>query len=458
MSDNVSGLNTVKAERFHLVGIAGAGMSALAQALLDAGAVVTGSDRLADADDPCETITALKNQGVEIFRQNGEAVSSGLSGLVVSTAIEDDNPDVIRAGECGVSVYHRSHLIATLTRGKHLLAVTGTSGKSTVTAMVGHLLEDAGFNPSVINGASVIGWGGDSRCGSVSKGSGDFWVIEADESDRSLLHFSPEHLIITNASADHFSLSETNELFDRFKKGVPGVIIDGRLDDPTQVPECLSTPEGACFNLFGERFFLPVPGVHNALNAIQALNFCYTIGIPPKKMVKSLSGFKGVSRRLERIGTSCGTVIFDDMAHNPAKLRATWTALSEFYPRICAVWRPHGYGPLKNMYNDLLTMFSDVVRREDHLYILPVYDAGGSADRSIRSNTLVKDLQERDIPVENVSDIREAEERLRRLRGVASALVTLGARDPDLPRLARRLLTVFSKNPPKGKRSPPGNV
>ncbi|HOE61415.1 MAG TPA: Mur ligase domain-containing protein, partial [Kiritimatiellia bacterium] len=194
----------------HIAGIGGVGMSALAQALLDQGERVSGSDRLLDAGDETGVLTCLAAQGVRLCRQDGTGITPQTERLVISSAIESDNPEVLRAQALEVPVVHRAAELARLTEGRRLIAVTGTSGKSTVTAMLGCLLEGAGFDPLVVNGAAVAGWSAEgTRIGSVRKGAGEWAVIEADESDRSLMVFSPEHAIITNASADHFGLDET---------------------------------------------------------------------------------------------------------------------------------------------------------------------------------------------------------------------------------------------------------
>ncbi len=428
----------VKGKQFHLVGIAGVGMSALAQALVDAGAVVSGSDRLFDNGDPCESVQALLRQGVKVYSQNGAALCGDESGLVVSTAIEPDNPEVIRAAEFMIPRFHRSEMIAALTAGREMIAVSGTSGKTTVTAILGHILACAGYDPTVINGAPVIDWISDSRCGSVRKGVSSLWVVEADESDRSLLNLNPTHAIITNASSDHFSLKDTKALFSTFREGINGHVIDGASDD-WEAPECSITERGCSFSRHGVVFELPMPGIHNAMNAAQAIDMCVAMGIDPTSLVSGIASFGGVSRRLERVGQCGNAVVYDDMAHNPSKLRAAWSTLSAIHPSIVGVWRPHGFRPLRSMFSELAEMFSEVVRHVDKLFILPVYDAGGTADRSVSSDQLIDALRKRGTEVEQVDSMALVERRFSELSYSFSAIVTLGARDPELPRLAKRL-------------------
>jgi len=424
----------------HVSGIGGVGMSALAQALLDQGVTVTGSDRLLDTGDMTGTLACLKAQGVKLHPQDGSAVTPQTARLVVSSAIESDNPEVVRAQALGIPVVHRSAELARVTEGRRLIAVTGTCGKSTVTAMLGCLLEGAGFDPMVVNGASVAGWNaGGARVGSVRAGRGIWAVVEADESDKSLMVFKPEHAIITNASADHFGIAETQSLFASFRARVPGVVIDGRQES--------GRPEGmrlegwnGFFTFECVEYLVPMPGEHNVRNAWHAVRMARALGAAPDKLAAALRAFGGVERRLQRVGTCGGAAVVDDYAHNSEKLAAAWATLAAAFPAgVCAVWRPHGYAPLRKMLDALVAVFARVCRPVDTLFLLPVYDAGGTADRSIGSDVLASQLFERGVKVTRVQTLEEAETRMRAKAVAGGALVTFGARDPGLPRLAARL-------------------
>jgi UDP-N-acetylmuramate-alanine ligase len=426
----------------HLVGIGGVGMSAVAQALLDAGTPVSGSDRLLDGGDATDTLQRLRGQGVALFPQDGSGVTAATARLVVSTAIEDDNADLVAARRLGIPVVHRAAQLAELARGRRLIAVTGTCGKSTVTAMIGWLLQETGFDPAVVNGASVVGWDGDGRIGSVRHGSGPWFVVEADESDRSLMVFEPEHAVITNASADHFALAETVTLFDRFRARVRGTVIDGaEAGNPTEPTALTLDGWAGRFEFEGVRFTVPLPGRHNVVNAWHAVRLCRVLGAPAAALAAALATFGGVERRLQRVGVYGGATVIDDYAHNPEKLAAAWTTLAACFPRVVAVWRPHGYGPLRKMMEDLTAMFARVVRPTDALLVLPVYDMGGSADRSVNGSHLVERLAARGVPARNVVSLEAAADEMTAAAAPGTALVTFGARDPGLPRLARRLST-----------------
>jgi len=428
-------------ETVHISGIGGVGMSALAQALLDCGYTVTGSDRLLDAGDLTGPLACLKKQGVALYPQDGQGVTEATRRLVVSTAIESDNPEVIRAKALGIPVAHRATELANLLHGRRLIAVTGTCGKSTVTGMLGWFLEGAGLDPFVVNGAAVTGWdAGGARIGSVRKGEGEWALIEADESDRSLMTFSPEHAIITNASADHFGLKETLDLFAAFRSKVKGVLIEEH-EDMTLLQEVRQEGWNGFFTYEDVQYCVPMPGLHNIHNAWHAIRMARALGADATQLAESLARFGGIERRLQRVGYCEKAVVIDDYAHNPEKLAAAWTTLATAFTQgICAVWRPHGFAPLRKMIDDLTLMFARVCRPCDELILMPVYDAGGTADRSVSSADLASRLQGKHVKVNTFNSWDAVESRMRELaHAEKGALVTFGARDPDLPRLAKRL-------------------
>ncbi|MBQ3315859.1 MAG: hypothetical protein IJG70_07925 [Kiritimatiellae bacterium] len=392
----------------HLIGIGGVGMSALATALVRLGDEVTGADRTLGTPN----IRFLESLGVKVFPDDGSGVDAATGEVVVSTAIESDNPGLVRAAELGIPVVHRAKALAHALSGHRLVAVVGTCGKSTVTAMLGHVLAECGLDPFCVNGANVPGWEG-----AVRFGRGEYAVAEVDESDRSLVAFSPYAAIVTNASADHYSKEEMDQVFDDFVRNCPGPVVDGRKCDPGEAETTM-------------------PGRHNRQNAALALRMALALGCDEAKARAALLTFRGVERRLQRVGKR----VFDDYAHNPEKLRAMWTTLAEEYPGgLCAVWRPHGYAPLRKMLDALVEMFAATIRPQDRLLVLPVYDAGGTADRSINSDALVARLGDRAVAV---SDFEEAYSWCRAHSGDFAAFAVCGARDPGLAPFARRLASL----------------
>lgn len=414
------------ASEVHLIGIGGVGMSALAQAFLDAGYSVTGADRsLGDGVGVrSPVLRALESQGVRLFPDDGTGVSPSTARVVVSTAVEETNRGLRRARELGVPVSHRAAALAEVLSARKLVAVAGTCGKSTVTAILGHLLSECGFDPVVVNGAQIVGWdAGGTRVGSTRRGNGEYAVAEVDESDKSLVAFSPYAAVVTNASADHYSKEEMDAVFDAFVRDVPGPIVDGRARPI--VPSDLART-------------VPLPGEHNAVNAECAVRMALALGADAEKVAAALRIFPGVERRLQRVGSWGETVVYDDYAHNPEKLHAMLTTLQSEHPKgVAVVWRPHGYAPLRKMMDALAKMFRETLRPCDLLLLPPVYDAGGTTDRSVNSDALVAKLG--GVPVRFVKDLETAESILRTQASAFGAMVVAGARDPGLPVLARRL-------------------
>ena len=410
----------------HLIGIGGVGMSALATLLVRQGDVVTGADRTLGTPN----IRFLESLGVRVFPDDGSGVDASTDEVIVSTAIEETNAGLVRAKELSIPVIHRAKALSAALSSRKLVAVVGTCGKSTVTAMLGHVLAECGLDPLCVNGANVPGWEG-----AVRFGAGEYAVAEVDESDKSLVAFKPYAAIVTNASADHYSKEEMDEVFDAFVRDCEGPVVDGReeVDDSSHATG-MSRVE--------EEVPTSIPGRHNRQNAALALRMALALGCDESQARAALLSFRGVERRLQRMGER----VFDDYAHNPEKLRAMWTTLAEAYPTgLCVVWRPHGYAPLRKMMDALAAMFAETIRPQDKLLLLPVYDAGGTTDRSVNSDELLKRIraigqseQSTDRTV-LVADLDAAYDWCFAHREDYAAFVTCGARDPGLPDLARRL-------------------
>ena len=428
----------------HLIGIGGVGMSALATALVKLGDEVTGADRTLGTPN----IRFLESLGVRVFPDDGSGVDQGTDEVIVSTAIEETNAGLRKAKALGIPVTHRAKALARTLGGYKLVAVVGTCGKSTVTAMLGHVLAECGLDPMCVNGANVPGWEG-----AVRFGKGAYAVAEVDESDKSLVAFKPYAAIVTNASADHYSKEEMDEVFDAFIKECEGPVVDGR---NVRIWECENEKLGNCENGGMGEWVTPLPGKHNLQNAALAAKMALALGCKADDIKRALASFRGVERRLQLISPAIeqssnrtieqSPVVYDDYAHNPEKLKAMWTTLAEKHPAgICVIWRPHGYAPLRKMMDALAAMFVETVRSQDALLLLPVYDAGGTTDRSVNSDELQKRIQaiEQSNNPNNrtilVPDLDAAYEWCVEHKGEFAAFVTCGARDPGLPVLAKRL-------------------
>lgn len=387
-------------KKIHIIGAGGVGMSALATLLVKQGHIVTGSDRTLGTIN----LKRLEEIGVKIFPDDGSAIVRGLDEVVYSTAVEDGHPDMVAADNLGISKKHRAAALSQALSHKKLIAVAGTCGKSSVTALLGHILDCLSFAPTCVNGAAVVGWQG-----AVKFGEGEYAVAEVDESDRSLVAFSPYAAIITNSSADHYSKSEMDEVFDSFVSKVPGPILDAR-NEHYDAADYISQNESL------------------------AVRMAVMLGADESKAREALLSFKGVERRLEKHSSN----VYDDYAHNPEKLRAMISVLKRRHKGgLCVIWRPHGYTPLKKMMHQLATMFTEELTDKDKLVLLSVYDAGGTVDRSVRSEDLAA-LLPREL-VLCVSDHDEAFDFVASNSQNYSCIVTAGARDHQLPCLAKRI-------------------
>jgi len=443
---------------YHLVGLAGAGMSALAQVLQAQGKVVSGSDRCCDTGPDPDVVRKLRAGGIRLHPQDGSGVTENTCGLVVSSAIEGDNADIAAAKALQVPVMHRSEILAGLVDGRRCVAVTGTSGKSTVTGMIGWMLEQAGADPVVVNGGVLLNWSNGNVVGNARCGLSDIWVIEADESDRSLLRFRPEWAVITNVSKDHFELQETVELFQAFSGQAKRGCISA-LDCPRFLQQAdIATVSGeSTFVYKGTEVRLKLPGKHNAENALYALALCEHLDFDLELLVPALAEFKGIQRRHETIGIARGVKVVDDYAHNPAKIRAAWEAMAPCHKRVHAVWRPHGFGPLAAMMPDLTQVFANLAGGGDRIYILPVYDAGGTADRGVNSDALVHELNALNAGAVAIKDPGELPRMISGTARLGDVVLLMGARDPGLPSLARAILSSLRASCSPPPHHPPPN-
>ena len=359
--------------RLHFVGVGGAGMSGLALVARALGAQVTGSDR---ADSPYAE--HLREHGIEPMI--GHAASNVPEGaeVVYSTAVPADNPERLAAAG---NELHRADLLGEITRLRRCIAITGTHGKTTTAAMIVHALRGCGFDPSYLVGGELGGTG--SNAGWAT---GDWVVVEADESDRSLLKLDCEIAILTNAELDHHATYgsrldlETTlaEFMSRARHAVvwdrpglralcpPGAV-------PYDAPSPVLDPHGARFRWRGIEVVLGVHGAHNAINAAGALEACVIAGADPAGAAAALGDFRGARRRFERVGdTAAGAAVYDDYAHHPTEVAATLAAARTLEPRrIVAVFQPHLYSRTRV----LASAFGEALAAADVVVVVDVYPA-----------------------------------------------------------------------------------
>jgi UDP-N-acetylmuramate--alanine ligase len=423
----------------HFVGIGGAGMSGLALVARALGARVTGSDRA-----PGSPYAApLRAAGIEPIAGHRAANAPADAELVVSTAIAPDNPERTVARERGQPEHHRAQLLGELTRLRPTIAVSGTHGKTTTSSMLVHVLRACGLDPAYLVGGAV-GSTGANACW----GAGEWLVVEADESDRSLLELAPGIAVLTNAELDHHttyvSQRDVEATFRAFlaladraavvwdrpqlkalaPAGLPLVTFDAQ-------PEL--TSGGSRFAFDGMTVELSVPGSHNARNAAAALAAARLAGADLERAAASLRDFQGAGRRFERLGrTEAGALVVDDYAHHPTEVTATLEAARTLAPRrLVAVFQPHLYSRTQHQAGD----FGAALAAADEVVVLDVYPARERAeDFPGVSGLLVAQAaadHARGRPVAWFPRSELAQAYLRRRLGEGDLLLTLGAGDVD---------------------------
>ena len=443
----------------HFTGIFGTGMSALAQYLRFQGIMVSGSDRLLASEDTASMRQALEGLGCAIVNQDGSGVTADTDVVCISTAIEESNPDIAAALACGLPIIHRSDLLAAIITSMRTIAVAGTSGKSTVTAMIFEFLTACGKSPSLISGAPLRRLEKQGLIGNAFSGGSDLLVVEADESDGTLIKYSPEVAVILNISKDHKDIEEIKGLFETLVS--QSVWTASNADDPglatlratvrfgrsasaswrSDSDQLLPTSVKLFRN--GGEYHLPLPGNHNLENLRAALCVCEHFGCEGQTLADAVVNFEGVARRFSVTETENGVHIVDDFAHNPAKIAAAMSAARGLSERIIAVYQPHGFGPTRFLKDEYIATFRTVFRQTDSLYLLPIYYAGGTAQKNISSEDIITGLGHVSC---NARALRNRDELLTRLRADArpgDCVLVMGARDPSLPALVTKIVNVF---------------
>jgi UDP-N-acetylmuramate--alanine ligase len=459
--------------RFHFSGVAGSGMAPLAQLTVALGASVTGSDRSLDRGVALAVFRTLRDAGVILVPQDGSGVQAGIDALVYSSAVESTNPDFERALAAGVPRVRRGSFLAALAGARRTLAIAGTSGKSTVSAMTAHILVRAGLDPWFLGGGAAVDLPGATAPGSMRVGGSDWFVVETDESDGSVSEFEPAISTLLNLSRDHKEIEETashfGRLLDRTREGAVVHVGDpelARVPLPQRIPVLKVALEGSPvwtspdlvarqvrldpasvhFTLEGVGVTLPFPGAFMAENVLLAIASAMAAGVPLPAAAEAVASFAGVRRRLERVGARGGVDVYDDFAHNPVKIRAALDALRP-EGRLWVYYQPHGFGPTRFFAAQLVEAFRLGLRREDRLLLAPIYDAGGTADRTIRSENIAAPLLAAGVSVE-VSDTRpRAIDRLATEVRPGDRVVVMGARDDTLSQFARTLLEALPARP-----------
>jgi UDP-N-acetylmuramate--alanine ligase len=449
--------------RFHYAGLAGSGMSALAQFQAMMGGRVSGSDRAFDRGERAELRAQLQRLGIEIMPQDGSGVTEDCAALIVSTAVEEHVADFAAARAQAIPIVHRSELLSYFVASYRTVAVSGTSGKSTVTAMIFEILEGAGRDPSVITGGDLRLLQARGLPGNAFAGGSDLLVVEADESDGSLVRYAPAVGVILNLQRDHKEMEEVAAMFAVLRARSREALVvgeDGNLDalaggavrfgfgpraDIRGVDVKL-TPSGSSFAVDDAAFALPVPGLHNVANALAAIAAARSLDVPLADMVGPLSCFQGVGRRFQTVGVARGVTVIDDFAHNADKIAAALGTAKLNASRVLAIYQPHGYGPTRFLRRDFVDTFTRELRPDDRLWMLEVFYAGGTAARDFSAADIVADIAENGVKAEFAPSRAWLAERIAEEALPGDVVLVMGARDPSLSDLAREIVAELGRS------------
>ena len=464
--------DALAAHPWFFCGIGGSGMLPLALILHGQGADIAGSDRSRDQGRSPEKFAWLESLGFKLFAQDGSGISGAEQTLVASAAVEDTVPEMIRAKELGCPRMSRAELLATLFNAAPVgIAIGGTSGKSTVTGMLGWIMTVAGRDPTIMNGAVMKNFvAADAPFASARVGAGEIFVSEVDESDGSIALYRPKVAVLGNVSLDHKSLEELRTLFGDFLGAAEVAAIN--VDDAETaalapcaralvtfgtesaeaiigvVPGSISEAANSLSATIMDRrdgsaceLSLKVPGRHNLANALAAIAGANAAGVPVAEAVAALASFTGLARRFDIVGTSpSGITVIDDFGHNPDKVSATLDTLKAHPGRVIAFFQPHGYGPLRQMGAELARVFAAKLAADD-LTILcdPVY-FGGTVDRSQGAGRIVDLIKAAGGNAEYIPSREDCGRRITAIARPEDRVVIMGARDDTLSLFAQEVL------------------
>lgn len=433
----------------HFIGIAGAGMSGLAELCVRRGAMVTGCDANPDG------VGDLERAGIPVARGHDPAHLDGIRGVVVSSAIPRDLPEVVRARALGLPVIRRAEALGEAVAGQTLVAIAGTHGKTTTTVMTTEALAAAGMAPTGVAGGRVGSWHGNLRFGST-----DLFVVEADEYDRSFLALTPTVAVVTNVEADHLDiytdLDDIQATFAAFLRPARWVVLCAddagarslAIPDASAVLTYGATAAGARLMAAAVRvdggngtttfdaiydgvrlgtLRLRVPGMHNVRNALAALAVGCALGVRFDAMAPGLEAFTGVTRRFERIGEASGVIVIDDYAHHPTEIRVTIAAARAAYPerRVLAAFQPHLFSRTR----DFATAFGESLAYADAIFLADIYPARERAIPGVTADLIAAAAAAAGQPVAWRGGRSELAAALARVAQSGDVILTLGAGD-----------------------------
>ncbi|ODT35293.1 MAG: UDP-N-acetylmuramate--alanine ligase [Niabella sp. SCN 42-15] len=442
------------------IGVAGAGMSAIAQYLRGTGLKVSGSDRFFNEGKAGDIKEKLEAEGIECFLQDGSGISSDVDIVVASTAIEDTVVEIRKAKELNIPIIRRSELLSLISDSKKTIAVGGTSGKSTTAAMLFDIMSHAGLSPSIISGAGLVSLIKKGKIGNAFVGESDWLIIEADESDGSIVQYHPEIGLLLNIEKDHKEMAELMEVFKVFKQNSKQFVVNRSNEHSKELSVNAGDDfavEGAendagfvatdffqngfeiVFNVNDEPFGMNISGKHNMENATAAAATASLAGITLKTSAGALKNYEGIYRRAQVLGNKNGVWVVDDFAHNPVKCAAAIRSCQPVAEKVIAWFQPHGYTPTKFLREDFVKEISEALRAQDEIWMSEIFYAGGTTTKDISAYDLISDIKatgKSAVFVENRNDLLEA---VRPHLIDGTVLLMMGARDPSLEGFVRDL-------------------
>ena len=433
-----------KINHIHFIGIGGSGMNGIAQVLLNLGFTVSGSDLKESS-----AVLNLKNMGAKVFIGHSKENVHGADVVVYSSAVKEDNPEIIEAKKLSIPVIPRGEMLAELMRFKYGIAIAGSHGKTTTTSMVGSILGKTGYDPTVVIGGKLEAYGSNAKLG-----RGDFLVAEADESDGSFLRLSPTIVSINNIDLEHVgyykNLDDIKKAFIKFANKVPFYGAVALNIDDENIKDILPEIEKKVIKFGIEnkeadinayelelingtyrfkvndlgQIHLSVPGKHNVYNALTAVAIADELGIPFCVVKETLENFKNASRRFE-IKYDGNIKVIDDYAHHPSELQATISAAKDKYPdrRIITVFQPHRYTRLHSLFDQ----FSGSFENSDIVIITDIYSAGEKPIENISAENLAKKIREKGKEVYFAKYLSDVESMLKEMIKEDDVVLILGA-------------------------------
>jgi UDP-N-acetylmuramate--alanine ligase len=446
-------------QRVFFIGIAGTGMSAIAQYLKGIGKEVAGSDRYFKPGEDNETRSRLEALEIRCFEQDGSGILPTTDLVVVSTAVEDTVTEVIKAKSLDIPIIRRSELLALIAKSKKTIAVGGTSGKSTTSAMLFDILQYAGMEPSIISGAGLVSIIREGKIGNAKVGAGEWLVIEADESDGSIVQYYPSIGLLLNLDKDHKEIDALLDIFSTFKRNSELFVVNQSHPLTAPLSQDLSLdfswdderPAGyrardfhqeglsISFTVNDTPFRMKLVGKHNMENALAAATVAAHVGVDLTKAAEALEQYEGIYRRNQVIGQKNGVWLMDDYAHNPAKCAASIRSCQPIADKVIAWFQPHGYGPTRFLRADFVQEIAAALRPQDEIWMSEIFYAGGTATKDISANDLISDIRQLGKSAYFVEDRNKLVAAVQPHLTENCVLLLMGARDPSLEHFAHQV-------------------